>query len=116
MAETNCIFCKIASGEIPAKRIGESAQAIAFADLNPQAPTHLLIIPRQHLASLAHAADADTALLGELLTFARTAAAALGVAERGYRLVINTGHDGGQTVHHLHVHLLAGRQMSWPPG
>ena len=116
MAETNCIFCKIANGEIPAKRLAESAQAIAFADLNPQAPTHLLIIPKQHLASLAHAADADSALLGELLTFAKNTATALGVAERGYRLVINTGHDGGQTVHHLHVHLLAGRQLSWPPG
>jgi len=116
MSDANCVFCKIAAGEIPVKPLAQSDRALAFADLNPQAPTHVLVIPKKHLASLAHAQDADEALLGHLLAFARSTAAALGVAERGYRIVINSGHDGGQTVSHLHLHLLAGRQLSWPPG
>ena len=87
---------------------------VAFKDINPQAPTHVLVIPTQHVASLNQAKDAT--LLGELLGFARDLAAELGIAERGYRVVLNTNPDGGQTVFHLHVHLLGGRAMTWPPG
>ncbi len=89
---------------------------VAFADLHPQAPVHVLVIPRRHVASLADTAPADNALLGRLLAAVRSVAAQLGVAATGYRTVLNTGSDGGQSVHHLHAHLLAGRSLGWPPG
>ncbi len=111
---SGCIFCKIAAGEVPAQVVKRGNGLLAFADLNPQAPTHLLIIPTTHVASLNEAKDPQ--LLGEMLSFARELADEKGVAMRGYRVVVNTNPDGGQTVFHLHLHLLGGRPMTWPPG
>ena len=111
----SCLFCKIASGAIPVTRLYEDDQALAFPDINPQAPTHVLIIPKNHLASHAHATQDDAGVLGQLLHAAGEVARAQNLT-KGYRLVINTGPDGGQTVDHLHIHLLGGRQMHWPPG
>jgi histidine triad (HIT) family protein len=111
----DCLFCKIAAGTIPAKRVFEDEVCVAFADIHPQAPTHLLVIPKRHIASQDHAEAADTPLLGHLLATAAKVAERAGLA-RGYRVVINTGPDGGQTVDHLHLHLLGGRAMHWPPG
>ena len=111
----DCLFCKIVAGSIPAKRLYETPEVLAFPDLHPQAPVHVLVIPKRHLASHAHALPEDAALLGTLLTEAGTIARAQGL-DGGYRLVVNTGPDGGQTVDHLHVHLLGGRAMGWPPG
>ena len=112
---SDCIFCKIVSGQIPAKKAYEDEQSIAFYDLNPQAPTHLLVIPKRHIASLADAAADDAALLGHLLQVTTQLAAKLSLSN-GFRTVFNTGADGGQTVDHLHAHLLGGRAMHWPPG
>jgi histidine triad (HIT) family protein len=113
----DCIFCRIASGEIPADVVAQSDRAMAFRDLNPQAPTHLLVIPRRHVASAAALVEGDrAAVLGDIMSLAVDVAAQLGLAEHGYRLVVNTGVDGGQSVDHLHVHLLGGRPMRWPPG
>jgi histidine triad (HIT) family protein len=112
---SDCPFCKIVAGTIPAKRLYEDEQSIAFADINPQAPTHLLVIPKQHLASLAQVVPEHTPLLGHLMEVAADLARSYGLAN-GYRIVINTGDDGGQTVHHLHLHLFGGRHMMWPPG
>jgi histidine triad (HIT) family protein len=112
---SDCLFCKIAAGTIPVTRLFENEQLLAFPDIHPQAPVHILIIPKQHFASLAHTTPSDTRLLGHLLTAAAEVAQQQGLA-KGYRLVINTGPDGGQTVSHLHVHLLGGRHMNWPPG
>ena len=111
----DCLFCKIAAGQIPARPVYEDEDLFAFADINPQAPVHILIIPRRHIASLDDSAAGDAALLGALLETAAKIARDKGLA-RGYRVVINTGADGGQTVDHLHVHLLGGRSMAWPPG
>jgi histidine triad (HIT) family protein len=111
----SCLFCKIVSGDIPAKRLYEDDRVLAFPDINPQAPVHILIIPKQHLASHAHATPEDAAMLGHLISAAGEIARAKNLAN-GYRLVINTGPDGGQTVDHLHIHLLGGRPMAWPPG
>lgn len=111
----DCLFCKIAAGDIPVTRLYEDEQILAFPDINPQAPVHLLVIPKKHLASLAEAGGEDAALLGHLMAKAADVATDKGLAN-GYRLVVNTGPDGGQTVHHLHVHLLGGRAMHWPPG
>jgi histidine triad (HIT) family protein len=111
----DCLFCKIASGAIPVTRPFEDEQTLAFPDINPQAPVHILIIPKQHFASIAHTGANDSALLGHLLTAAASIAREQNLA-KGYRIVINTGPDGGQTVDHLHLHLLGGRHMGWPPG
>jgi histidine triad (HIT) family protein len=111
----DCLFCKIVAGSIPAKRVFEDELCISFADLRPQAPTHLLIVPRQHIASLAEAVPAQSSLLGHLLMKAAEIARAAGLDD-GYRVVLNTGADGGQTVEHIHLHLLGGRRMGWPPG
>lgn len=116
MSDPNCIFCKIASGAIPAKRLGENVHALAFADLNPQAPTHVLVIPKVHLASHAAIAPDQWPHLSAMQELAQKLAKELGLDASGYRLVMNTGKDGGQTVFHLHLHLLGGRPMSWPPG
>jgi len=114
---TDCVFCKIVSGEIPAKIVKRSADAVAFYDLNPQAPVHVLIIPTTHLAAGRDARGEDgVRLLGRTLAFANEVATELGLDARGYRLVSNTGADGGQSVFHLHFHLLGGRRLSWPPG
>lgn len=111
---TDCLFCRIASGEIPAARVAENAHCIAFRDVNPQAPRHLLVIPRQHVASLDQVDSAE--LAGEVLLMAAAVARSEGMAESGYRVVLNTNADGGQTVYHLHAHVLGGRAMHWPPG
>jgi histidine triad (HIT) family protein len=111
---TECLFCKIASGAIPATIVKRQGGFVAFKDINPQAPTHLLVIPAEHINSLNDAKD--PALLGAMLAFTRDLAREAGVAERGYRVVVNTNAAGGQTVFHLHVHLLGGRTMQWPPG
>lgn len=116
MSVDNCIFCKIASGEIPSTRVYEDDHCIAFNDLSPQAPTHILIIPRDHIDSLDKAAAKDGDTLGHLLLTAANIARERGFADDGYRVVINTNSDGGQTVFHLHVHLLAGRPFVFPPG
>jgi histidine triad (HIT) family protein len=111
----DCLFCKIVDGTIPAKPIHQDDQCIAFLDINPQSPTHFLVVPREHVASLDHAGSGHTALFGHLLTTAAEIARAKGLA-KGYRVVINTGPDGGQTVDHLHIHVLGGRHHTWPPG
>jgi len=116
MKVDDCIFCKIAAGEIPATRVFEDDVCIAFNDLSPQAPTHVLIIPRDHVDSLDKADAANKESLGHLLLTAADIAREKGFADDGYRVVINTNGDGGQTVFHLHVHLLAGRPFVFPPG
>jgi histidine triad (HIT) family protein len=113
---STCIFCKIAAGEIPAKKVHEDEEVVAFRDLNPQAPTHVLIIPKRHVPSLADAVEGDGALLGRLLLAARDIAVQEGIAGAGYRVVTNSGELGGQSVFHIHLHLLGGRPMTWPPG
>jgi histidine triad (HIT) family protein len=112
----DCLFCGIASGEIPAKTVRESSRAIAFRDINPQAPAHVLVIPRDHYPNLAALAAAGDGLLDEVATLAGQIAQDEGVADRGYRVVFNTGADAGQTVHHVHAHVLGGRPLEWPPG
>ena len=112
----NCLFCKIIAGDIPSARIYEDNLCMAFNDISPQAPVHILIIPRDHFDSLAKAESRHQAVLGHLLLTAADIARQKGFAEDGYRVVINTNSDGGQTVFHLHVHLLAGRQFIFPPG
>ena len=116
MNQENCIFCKIIAGEIPSEIIYEDDECIAFNDLNPQAPTHVLIVPREHIASLDKARNKHQETLGYLLLIAAEIAREQEFAESGYRTVINTNGDGGQTVFHLHLHLLAGREFVFPPG
>lgn len=110
-----CLFCKIVAGEIPSKKVFEDDRVYAFPDINPQAATHILIVPRKHIASLAEATAEDQEMLGYLHRVAARIAKSEGLSH-GFRTVINTGPDGGQTVDHLHVHLLGGRAMLWPPG
>jgi histidine triad (HIT) family protein len=112
--QQNCLFCKIVRGEIPAKMVVNSKEIAAFRDINPQAPTHILIIPKEHIASLDDLSDSN--LLGQMMSLAAALARQEGIAKTGYRAVINTGKDGGQSVDHLHIHLLGGRHMTWPPG
>lgn len=111
-----CIFCKIANHEIPAKILFEDERLLAFHDLNPAAPTHVLVIPKRHIASLSAANPEDAVLLGELLLAASRAAGETGLRESGFRTVVNDGKNAGQSVFHLHVHVLGGRAMAWPPG
>jgi len=111
----DCVFCKIAAGEIPTTAVYQDQLAYAFADINPKAPVHILIIPREHISSLAEAGVRHRTLLGHLMRAAAEIARKKGLA-KGYRVVINSGEDGGQTVDHLHLHLMGGRQMTWPPG
>ena len=114
---TDCIFCRIAAGDIPAGIVKRSDTAVAFRDLDPRAPTHVLVIPARHVSAVRDAEGFDgEALLGSLFAFAADVATELGLDAGGYRLVTNTGPDAGQSVDHLHVHLLGGRRMSWPPG
>jgi histidine triad (HIT) family protein len=112
----DCLFCAIAAGQIPATIVSDNASTIAFRDINPQAPVHVLVIPRAHHPHLAELAAADAGLLADLVAHARDVAVAEGVAEDGYRIVFNTGPQAGQTVGHVHAHVLGGRPMSWPPG
>lgn len=116
MAENECLFCRIIGGEIQSTKVYEDNLAYAFSDNKPQAPTHILIIPKEHLDSLNDASQNDEALLGHLLRLAPKLANQVGIAEDGYRTVINTGAESGQTVEHLHLHVLGGRSMNWPPG
>jgi histidine triad (HIT) family protein len=112
----NCLFCQISKGEIPADIVYEDDQVVAFRDIAPQAPTHILIIPRSHFSTLNELNGSDTEIMGHLVLTAQRIASQLGLAENGYRLVMNCNRDGGQTVFHIHLHLLGGRQLSWPPG
>jgi histidine triad (HIT) family protein len=114
----DCLFCKIADGHIPAKIVYQDQDIVAFADLNPQAPHHILFIPRRHVASMAELAAQDGEMLGKLFAAAAHVARDLGLAEpgQGYRFLTNVGPEAGQSVHHLHFHLLGGRKFGWPPG
>ena len=114
MAE--CLFCAIVAREIPATQVLETDLILAFRDINPQAPTHVLVIPKAHYPDVAALAAADAGLLGEVINAARQVAAGEGVAEAGYRVVFNTGAQAGQTVPHVHGHVLGGRSLTWPPG
>lgn len=116
MSENNCLFCRIMAGEIPSAQVYEDDQAFAFRDIHPQAPTHILLIPKKHIASLNEASTEDRALLGYLMWVAPQIAAQEGISENGFRVVANTGRDAGQTVEHIHLHILGGRPMNWPPG
>jgi len=111
-----CIFCQIATGKTPARVVIQDDRTVAFHDINPQAPVHVLIIPRRHVGSLTELGEGDGALLGHLMTQAIQVARLSGLDPTGYRLVVNAGKDGNQTVGHLHVHVLGGRPMTWPPG
>ncbi len=112
--QDNCIFCRIVAGSIPSTAVASNAHAMAFRDMHPQAPVHVLVVPRRHVDSLATADDA--AELGQLLALAAEVARGEGIADSGYRVVTNIGGDGGQTVGHLHLHVMGGRAMGWPPG
>lgn len=111
-----CIFCKVASGALPSDIVYQDEELMAFRDINPQAPHHILIIPRRHIATVNDLQPADAGLMGRLFLAAQHVAAEIGVASGGYRLVMNCNRDAGQTVYHVHLHLLAGRAMRWPPG
>lgn len=113
---TDCIFCKIAAGQIPAAMLYDDGEVLVFRDINPEASVHLLIIPRRHIPTLNDLTEADAALIGRLYLAGKQVAAKLGVAESGYRMVTNCNRDAGQIVFHVHMHLLAGREMGWPPG
>lgn len=109
----NCLFCRIASGEIPSNKVYEDDRVLAFRDIDPQAPTHVLLIPKQHFANIL---EADGETIAYLHSVVKKLAADLGIEEKGFRIVVNTGEDGQQTVKHLHFHILGGRSMQWPPG
>lgn len=111
-----CLFCKIANGEIPATIIREDERVVAFRDLSPQAPVHALVIPRRHITTLNDLGEDDAALLGHMVLTAQQIAEQEGIAESGFRVVMNCNREGGQTVFHIHLHLLGGRGMHWPPG
>ncbi|NKB80960.1 MAG: HIT domain-containing protein [Nitrospirales bacterium] len=113
---STCLFCQIAEGQLNAKKVFEDDRCLAFDDVNPQAPVHTLVIPKRHVSSLNEFQANDTELLGHLLQTCRQVAKEKGVADSGYRTVINTGHEAGQTVFHVHVHVLGGRTCQWPPG
>ncbi len=115
-SDPECIFCKIVSKQIPAKIVHQDDQVTAFHDLSPQAPVHVLLIPNEHIANTEALESGHDATVGAVMRAARSIARSLGVAESGYRLVVNTGRDANNTVAHLHVHLLGGRGMGWPPG
>jgi histidine triad (HIT) family protein len=114
--DPDCLFCRIVAAEIPSTRVAENELAIAIRDIAPRAPTHVLVMPRDHIASAADLTDADAALLGRIFAMAADIARSEGIAEGGYRIVTNVGTWGGQTVDHLHFHLMGGRAFTWPPG
>lgn len=116
MNSADCLFCKIVAGDIPAEIIYESESTIAFRDINPQAPTHALIIPRQHIATINDLDEGDEATVGDLYLAAKVIAAAEGIADDGYRVVMNCNEAAGQAVFHIHLHLVGGRTLGWPPG
>ncbi len=113
---SDCLFCRIVAGEIPSTKVHEDDLVIAIRDINPRAPTHILLLPRAHIASAADLTDADAPMVGRLFAAAAEIARSEGIADAGYRLVSNVGRWGGQTVDHLHVHLMGGRSFTWPPG
>ncbi|MDQ2743961.1 MAG: histidine triad nucleotide-binding protein [Chloroflexota bacterium] len=113
---TDCIFCKLVLGEIPAQTVYQDESVVAFRDLNPHAPVHVLVVPRKHFAGFGDAAEEDEQLLGHVARTAARVAQLEGIGESGFRCVVNSGEDAQQTVHHLHLHVLGGRKMSWPPG
>lgn len=113
---SDCLFCKILAGDIPADKVYEDQEVLAFRDINPQAPIHVLIISKRHIATINDLTSTDAGLVGQLYLTAKQIAADLGVAESGYRTVMNCNRDSGQDVFHIHLHLLAGRRMQWPPG
>ncbi len=112
----DCIFCKIIKGEIPSEKVYENENVIAFKDINPAAPVHILIIPRKHISSINDIEEMDSNIIGEIFLAAKEIARQLGIAEDGYRVVSNCGEKAGQTVMHLHYHLIGGRSLTWPPG
>lgn len=113
---SDCLFCKIVAGSIPAKKLHEDADTVAFADINPQAPTHFLVVPKKHIPTLNDLAAEDEALVGKLFRTAAKLAADRGIAAPGWRAVMNANRDAGQTVFHIHLHVLGGRSLAWPPG
>lgn len=115
-SNVSCLFCRIASGEIPSKKLHEDEDVVAFHDVNPQAPSHVLIIPRRHIASLDEMTATDTETIGRTILRATAIARELNLQEEGYRLVVNNGEAAGQTVFHIHFHLIGGRKLGWPPG
>jgi len=112
----SCLFCEIVAGRIPAKMAYKDDDVVAFHDINPQGPTHMLVVPRRHITSLIDVTPADDALLGSLVRRARDLAVEAGLDERGFRLVFNCGEDAGYSVYHIHLHLVGGRRLGWPPG
>jgi len=116
MTNPDCLFCKVLAGEIPADIIYESESAIAFRDINPQAPTHALVIPRKHIATINALQSGDEEIVGQLFMAAKAVAEQEGIADAGYRAVMNCNEGAGQTVFHIHLHVLGGRQLDWPPG
>lgn len=112
----DCLFCKLVANEIPSEKLYEDEDVTAFRDISPAAPTHVLVIPNKHIAAVNEAGVEDQALLGKLLLVANQVAEKEGLKEDGFRYVINTGEQGGQTVYHIHLHVIGGRQMTWPPG
>ncbi|MHB1168754.1 MAG: histidine triad nucleotide-binding protein [Longimicrobiales bacterium] len=114
--EQDCLFCRIVRREIPSQIVHETENLLAFRDIDPKAPLHVLIIPKRHIASVSDVESADAPLMGELFVAARAIAREQGVADDGYRVVVNTGAGAGQTVFHIHMHLLGGRDLTWPPG
>ena len=114
--DSNCLFCKIIDHKIPSKLVHSDEFAVAFEDINPQAPTHILIVPNKHISDIQRMNEEDRELIGHLFFIAQKLAVQLGLVEGGYRLIINNGKDAGQAVFHIHLHLLAGRAFAWPPG
>ena len=113
---SDCLFCKMVSGEIKPDTVMETEDVLAFRDISPQAPTHILIIPKKHISTINDITDEDTEVMGKLYQVAKDVAAQEGLSEPGYRTVMNCNSDGGQAVYHIHLHLLGGRQLGWPPG
>jgi len=116
VVDTDCLFCRIAQGEIPAEVVHSDPDVMAFRDIHPQAPTHILVIPRKHIPSVSELAAEDVDLMGKLFLVAKELAKEEGIDEEGFRMVVNAGPGAGQTVFHIHLHLLGGRAMGWPPG
>jgi len=112
----NCIFCRIIKGELPSKKVYEDDRVYVFEDINPQAPVHTLIVPKKHISTILEISKSDNELIGHMFQTANKIARQKGIADRGFRLVMNCNHESGQTVFHIHLHLLGGRAMHWPPG